>query len=118
MPSGLQFDPKMTSKSRCQFYVFDLFGGLDTMAPQAQGPPECPTLEKTLKKSEKPGFWPPKTIPKSFQNAFKIDVPKNMQFFIDFCSMFFDLSFSTLQSSGIFMDVSFSSELSFPQHLC
>ena len=31
-------------------------------------------------------FWPPKTLPKSSQNAFKIDVPKNMQFFIDFCS--------------------------------
>ena len=35
---------------------------------------------------ENHGFWPPKTVPKSFQNAFKNDVPKNMQFFIDFCS--------------------------------
>ena len=31
-------------------------------------------------------FWPPKTLPKSTQNAFKIDVQKNMHFFIDFCS--------------------------------
>ena len=31
-------------------------------------------------------FWPPKTLPKPFQNPFKIDVPKNMRFFIEFCS--------------------------------
>ncbi len=29
-----------------------------------------------------------KMIPKSSQNAFKIGVPKNMRFFIDFCSIF------------------------------
>jgi len=28
--------------------------------------------------------WLPKTLPKSVQNAFKIDVPHNMYFFIDF----------------------------------
>ena len=29
--------------------------------------------------------WPPKALPKSIQHASKIEVPKNMQFFIDFC---------------------------------
>ena len=33
---------------------------------------------------ENHGFWPPKTVPKSSQNAFKNDVPKNMQFLSDF----------------------------------
>ena len=43
-------------------------------------------IEKIPKKCENQGFRPPKTIPKPFQNPLKIDVPKNMQFFIDFCS--------------------------------
>ena len=38
------------------------------------------------KNCENHGFWPPKTLPKSIQNAFKIDVSKNMRFFIEFCS--------------------------------
>ena len=40
------------------------------------------------KNCENQGFWPPKTIPKPFQNAFQIDVPKNMQFYIYFSSIF------------------------------
>ena len=40
------------------------------------------------KNIENHGFGPAKTIPKPSQNAFKIDVPKNMRFFIDFCSNF------------------------------
>ena len=36
------------------------------------------------KKCKNHGFWPPKTLPKSIQNAFKIDVPQNLHFFIDF----------------------------------
>ena len=31
--------------------------------------------------ASKPRFWLAKTLPKSTQNAFKIEVPKNMQFF-------------------------------------
>ena len=46
------------------------------------------TSKKCRKMSENRGFWPPKTLPKPPQNAFKIDVPKNMRFFIDFCSNF------------------------------
>ena len=38
------------------------------------------------KKCENLGFWSPKTLPKPSQNPSKIDVPKNMRFFIDFCS--------------------------------
>ena len=38
--------------------------------------------------ASKPRFWPPKTRPKSIQNAFKIEVPKNMQFFNAFLSIF------------------------------
>ena len=34
------------------------------------------------------GFWLPKTLPKPMQNCFKIDVPKNMRFCIDFCLIF------------------------------
>ena len=37
------------------------------------------------KNCENHGFWPPKTFPKSIQNASKIDVSKNMRFFMDFC---------------------------------
>ena len=35
-------------------------------------------------KIENHGFWSPKAIPKPSQNAFKIDVPQNLHFFIDF----------------------------------
>ena len=38
------------------------------------------------KNCENHGFWPAKTLPKLSQNPSKIDVPKNMRFFIDFCS--------------------------------
>ena len=37
------------------------------------------------KNCENHGFWPPKTFPESIQNASKIDVSKNMRFFMDFC---------------------------------
>ena len=37
------------------------------------------------KNCENHGFWPPKTLPKPSQNPLKIDVPKNMRFFMDFC---------------------------------
>ena len=42
--------------------------------------------------ASKPRFWLPKTRPKSIQNAFKIEVPKNMQFFNAFLFIF-SLSF-------------------------
>ena len=38
------------------------------------------------KNAENRGCWSPKTLPKSIQNAFKIDVPTNIRFFSDFCS--------------------------------
>ena len=44
------------------------------------------TSKKHRKKCENRGFWPSKTIPKPSQNPLKIEVPKNMWFFIDFCS--------------------------------
>ena len=50
--------------------------------------PECAsktTSKKYRKNCGKHGFWPPKTVPKSIQNAYKIDVSKNMRIFIDFC---------------------------------
>ena len=37
------------------------------------------------KTCENQGFGPPKTMPKPSQNAFKIDVPKNIDFFEVFC---------------------------------
>ena len=40
---------------------------------------------KHRKNCENHGFWLPKTFPKSIQNASKIDVSKNMRFFMDFC---------------------------------
>ena len=40
------------------------------------------------KNRENHGFWPPKTLPKPSQNPFKIDVPKNIRFFIEFCSKY------------------------------
>ena len=42
------------------------------------------TSKNHRQKSENQGFWPPITLPKSIQNPFKIDVPQNMHFFIDF----------------------------------
>ena len=44
------------------------------------------TSKKHRKKCENQGFWPPKTLPKPLQKPPKIDVPKKMRFFIDFCS--------------------------------
>ena len=38
------------------------------------------TSKNHRKKCENRGFWPPKTVPKSFQNASEIDVPKNIRF--------------------------------------
>ena len=38
------------------------------------------------KNRENHRFWLPKTLPKPTQNPFKIDVPKNIRFFIEFCS--------------------------------
>ena len=46
------------------------------------------TSKKCRKKCENRGFWPPKPVPKPSQNPIKIDVPKNMRFFIDFGSKF------------------------------
>ena len=40
------------------------------------------------KNIENYGFWPPKTLPKSFPKGFKNDVPKSMRIFIDFCWIF------------------------------
>ena len=45
------------------------------------------TSKNHRQKCENQGFWPPKTPPKLSQNPSKIDAPKNMQFFIDFCAM-------------------------------
>ena len=46
------------------------------------------TSKKHRKKCENQEFWSPKTIPKPSQNAFKIDVPKNIDFFEVFCYSF------------------------------
>ena len=46
------------------------------------------TSKKRRKKCENRGFRLPKSLPKPSRNAFKIDVPKNMRFFIVFCLMF------------------------------
>ena len=35
------------------------------------------TSKKHRKKCENQGFWSPQTLPKPFQNPFKIDVPKD-----------------------------------------
>ena len=37
------------------------------------------TSKKHRKKCENQEFWSPKTLPKSAQNAFKIDIPKNIK---------------------------------------
>ena len=42
------------------------------------------TSNKHGKKCENQGFGPPKTLPKSSQNASENDVPTDMVFFIDF----------------------------------
>ena len=44
--------------------------------------------KKHRKKCENQGFWLPKPLPKRSQNPFKIDVPKNIGFFTNFCSIF------------------------------
>ena len=43
-------------------------------------------FEITSKKLEKSRIWVSQTLPKSFQKPSKINVPKNVQFFTDFCS--------------------------------
>ena len=43
--------------------------------------------QKHRKNMENAGFWPPKTVPKPLQNRIKIDVPKNIEIFIDFWSI-------------------------------
>ena len=56
------------------------------------------TSKKHRKKCENRGFWPPKPLPKPSQNPLKIEVPKNMQFVIDFCAIFlFFLMFDFLK---------------------
>ena len=42
------------------------------------------TSKKHRKKRENRGFWPPKPLPKPFQNPIKTEVPKNMRFVVDF----------------------------------
>ena len=44
--------------------------------------------KKMRKKCENQGFWPPKTHLKPTQNPAKIDVPKNIRFFGDFCLIY------------------------------
>ena len=41
--------------------------------------------KKHRTKCENQGFWPPKPLPKPSQNPLKIEVPKNIRFFIEFC---------------------------------
>ena len=77
--------------------------------------------KKHRKKCENQGFWLPKPLPKRGQNPFKIDVPKNMRFFIDFCSIFaaccksqhrFRIGFySTKWLSDVFLQVAFCMDL-------
>ena len=45
-------------------------------------------IEKISKKMRKSKILASKPLPKHLQNPFKIDVPKNMRFVIDFCSNF------------------------------
>ena len=47
------------------------------------------TSKKHRKKCENQGFWPPKTLPKSFQNTSEIDVLKNMRFLRTFSTTSF-----------------------------
>ena len=66
-----------------------IFHVLDSPKIDSKSMPTC-IRKKHRKKHQKNRFWlpfwPPKTFSKPTQNAFKIDVPKNMLFFIDFCS--------------------------------
>jgi len=52
--------------------------------------------KKHRKTCENRGYWPPKTVPKSVQNAFKIDVPQNKPFFLDFLLIFVVFGFVRL----------------------
>ena len=77
--------------------------------------------KKHRKKCENQGFWLPKPLPKRGQNPFKIDVPKNMRFFTDFCSIFaaccksqhrFRIGFyNTKWLSDVFLQVAFCMDL-------
>ena len=77
--------------------------------------------KKRRKKRENQWFWLPKPLPKRRQNPFKIDVPKNMGFFTDFCSIFaaccksqhrFRIGFcSTKWVSDVFLQVAFCMDL-------
>ena len=76
---------------------------------------------KHRKKRENQWFWLPKPLPKRGQNPFKIDVPNNMRFFTDFCSIFaaccksqhrFRIGFySTKWLSDVFLQVAFCMDL-------
>ena len=58
------------------------------------------TSKNHRKICEKHRFWGPKPLPKPLQNQCKIDVPKNMPYFIDCCLMFsFLLIFDFLKIS-------------------
>ena len=77
--------------------------------------------KKHRKKCENQWFWLPKPLPKRGQNPFKIDVPKNMGFFTNFCSIFaaccksqhrFRIGFySTKWVSDVFLQVAFCMDL-------
>ena len=47
--------------------------------------PNLSSKKKCAIKSENQGFWPPSNLPKSSENPSKNDIPKSMQFFVDFC---------------------------------
>ena len=58
------------------------------------------TSKKHRKNCENRNFWPPKTLPKPIQNAFKIEVPKHIDFFEVFgYSFFMFVIFETLKMS-------------------
>ena len=79
------------------------------------------TSKKHRKKCENQWLWLPKPLSKRGQNPFKIDVPKNMRFFADFCSIFaaccksqhrFRIGFcSTKWLSDVFLQVAFCMDL-------
>ena len=83
------------------------WGHLDFWDPRAASPtrlasqflPLRNALQKShRKKCENQGFWPPKTIPKPIQNAFKIEVPKNIDLFeVFYYSFCICLIFETLK---------------------
>ena len=68
---------KMTTLSSCWPY-FSIFSPSKTLFEKC--------FEKTWKKCENRGFWPPKPLRKFPRNACKIDVLKNMQSYTNFCS--------------------------------